>query len=116
MKKKNATFQEFKNQLKVEQLQKKHKNADPFPPGACVMSGDSTLNGTREGNLSKEQTVKLKRSLRASVEDIQDHALLIIRKKRRYMTIHAGTNHPSRSNSRKICSRFLQLKKDKFLT
>lgn len=80
------------------------------------MSGDSTLNGTREGNLSKEQTVKLKRSLRASVEDIQDHALLIIQKKPRYMTIHAGTNHPSRSNSRKICSRFLQLKKDKFLT
>ena len=33
--KENATFQEFKNQLNVEQLQRKHKNADPFPPGAC---------------------------------------------------------------------------------
>ena len=61
----------------------------------------------------KNKLVKVKRSLEATVEDIQHHALLIIRKKPRYMIIHAGTNHPSRSNSRKICSRFLQPKKDK---
>ena len=61
----------------------------------------------------KDKLVKVKRSLEATVEDIQHHALLIIRKKSRYMIIHAGTNHPSRSNSRKICSRFLQPKKDK---
>ena len=62
----------------------------------------------------KDKLVKVKRSLEATVEDIQHHALLIIRKKSRYMIIHAGTNHPSRSNSRKICSRFLQPRKDKF--
>lgn len=63
--KKNATFQEFKNQLNVEQLQRKHKNADPFPPGACLISGDSILNGIRKGNLSKEQTGKSKKISRS---------------------------------------------------
>ena len=60
----------------------------------------------------KNKLVKVKRSLEATVEGIQHHALLIIRKKPRYMIIHAGTN-PSWSNSKKICSRFLQPKKDK---
>lgn len=71
-------FQKYKKQLKVEQIQKEQWNADLYPPGTCVLLGHSILNRIVEGNLSKEQTVKIINFQEPTVEDIQPHILQII--------------------------------------
>ena len=71
-------FQKYKKQLKVEQIQKEQWNADLYPPGTCVLLGDSILNMIVEGSIYKEQTVKVINFQEATVKDIQLHILRII--------------------------------------
>ena len=51
---------------------------DIYPPGACVILGNSTLNGILEENLSNERPVKVRGFPGATVEGLQHHALSII--------------------------------------
>ena len=63
-----------------------------YPPNTCVLMGDSSLNGVIERNLSNNQSVKIRKFLRATVDNLRHHTPPIIRKQPKYLTIHAGTN------------------------
>ena len=112
--KKHATFQKYKNKLKVKQIQNEQQNADLYLLGTCVILGDWTLNWILEYNLSKEGTVRVGSFPGSTVEDIQHHVLVTVSRKLRYMIIHAGTNDVARSSSREISDKILQLRKEHY--
>ena len=76
----------------------------------CVLKGDSILNGVTERNLSNNQSVKVRKFPGATVDDLQHHALRIIRKQPKYLIIHAGTNDAVKFTSRDILNKLFQLK------
>ena len=71
--------------------------------------GDSMLNGVMEKNLSNDRSFKCRKSPRATVNDLQHHALAIIRKQPNILFIHAGTNDVVKFTSRDILKKLLQL-------
>ena len=72
--------------------------------------GDSILNGVIESNLSNDQSVKVKKFPRATVDDLRHHALPIISKQSKFLFIHARTNDAVIFTSRDIVNKLLQLK------
>lgn len=81
---------------------------DIYPPGACVILGNSTLNGILEENLSNERPVKVRGFPGATVEGLQHHALSIIWKKPKFIILYAGANDAVRTASRKNLNKLLQ--------
>ena len=72
--------------------------------------GDSILNGVIERNLSNDRSVKGRKFPGATINDLRHHALPIIRKQPKYLSIHAGTNDAAKFTSRDVLNKLLQLK------
>ena len=65
---------------------------DLYRRNTIVIAGDSIINGDIEDRLRrKNHEVKARNFPGANVEDIQHNLMPIIRKKPRYLIIHAGT-------------------------
>ena len=75
---------------------------DTYPPNTCVLIGDSILNGVIERNLSNDRSVKGRKFAGATINDLRHHALPIIRKQPKYLSIHAGTNAAAKFTSRDV--------------
>ena len=71
--------------------------------------GDSILNDVTERNLSNNRSVKVRKFLGATVDDLR-HVLPIIWKQPKYLIIYSGTNNAVKSTSRDILNKSLQLK------
>ena len=105
---KDVQFKEY--QRLPSEKKKLEEKPDTCAPNTCVLMGDSILNGVIERNLSNDRSVKVRKFLGATVDDLRHHALPIIRKQPKYLIIHAGTNDAVKFTSRDILNKFLQLK------
>ena len=72
--------------------------------------GDSVLNGLIEQNLSKQHNVRIRKFPGATADDLNYHEHSTIRKKLKHIIVHIGTNDTTRSASREILDKLLQLK------
>ena len=95
----------LKQQLEQVRLQKKMEfnnyqsqqrdnislDQDIYPPGTCVVMGDSVLNGLIEENLSKQHNVRIRKFPGATVYDLNYHVHPILRKKPKHIIVHTGT-------------------------
>ena len=79
---KDALLKKYQR-LHISKLEEK---PNTYPPNACVLMGDSILNGVIERNLSNDQSVKVRKFPGATDDDLQQHALPIIRYY--YLSIH----------------------------
>ena len=61
--------------------------------------GDSILNGLTEENLSKQDNVRIRKFSRATVDDLNYHAHLILCKKPKHNIVYIITNDATRSTS-----------------
>ena len=98
------------NKYQSQQRDKISQDQDIYPPGTCVIMGDSILNGLIEENLSKQHNVRIRKYPGAIVDDLNYHVHPILRKKPKHIIIHIGTNDATRSTSREILDKLLKLK------
>ena len=104
---KDVQFKEY--QRLHSEKKKSEEKPDTYPPNTCVLMGDSILNDVIERNLSNNQSVKVRKFPRATVDNLRQHALPIIRKQPKYLIIHAGTNNTVKFTS-DVLNKLLQLK------
>ena len=97
------------NNYQSQQRNKSSNDQDIYSPGACVIIGDSILNGLIEENLSKQHNVRI-RKFRGAVDDLNCNVHPILRKKPKHIIIHIGTNDALHSASREILDKLLKLK------
>ena len=72
--------------------------------------GDSILNGLIEEILFKQHNVRIRKFPGATVDDLNCHVHVILRKKPKHIIVHIGTNDATRSTSREILDKLLKLK------
>ena len=98
------------NKYQSQQRDKISQDQDIYPPGTCVIMGDSILNGLIEENLSKQHDVRIRKYFGATVNDLNYHVHPILRKKLKHIIVHIGTNDATRSTSSEILGKLLKLK------
>ena len=74
------------------------------------MMGDSILNVLFEENLSKQHNIRTRKFSGATVDDRNYHVHPILHKKPKHIFAHIGTNDATRSTSREILDKLLNLK------
>ena len=67
------------NNYQNQQRDKISNDQDNYPPGTCVIIGDSILNGLIEENLSKQHNVRIRKFPEATVDDLNYHLHPILR-------------------------------------
>ena len=75
---------------------------DSYPPGTYVVPENSVPNGTLERSPSNGWSVKVRTLSGATVEELWDCVLPIIRKKPKFVILHARTNATVRTNWEKF--------------
>ena len=104
-------YVQFKEYQRLHLGKKKsQENPDFYPPNTCILMGDSILNGVIERNLTNDWSIKVKKFPRATVNNLQHHALRITWKEAKYLIIHARINDTVKFTSRDILNKLLQLK------
>ena len=98
------------NNYQNQQRDKISNDQDNYPPGTCVIIGDSILNGLIEENISNQHNVRIRKFPGATVDDLNYHVHPILRKKPKHIIVHIGTNDATRSTSREILEKLLKLK------
>ena len=100
---------EYNNYLS-QQRDKISNDQAIYPPGTCVIMGDSTLSRLIDENLSNQHNVRIRKFPGAIVNDISYHVYLILRKKPKHIIVHIETNDATCSISREILDKLLKLK------
>ena len=63
-----------------------------WPANTVLIAGDSMLHGINEKRMSKKLNVKVRPHSGATIRDTFDHLKALLRKKPKYLIIHAGAN------------------------
>ena len=98
------------NNYQSQQRDKTSQDQDVYPPGTCVIMGDSILDGLSEENVSKQHNVRIRKFPGATVDDLNYHVHPILRKKPKHIIVHILANDATRSISREILDKLLKLK------
>ena len=69
------------NKYQSQQRDKISQDQDIYPPGTCVIMGDSILNGLIEENLFKQHKVRKRKFPGATVDHLNYHVHPILHKK-----------------------------------
>ena len=78
--------------------------------GTSVIVGDSIITGIDEKRLSKNRLVKVHHVRSATLSDINHYIIPILKKKRKVIILHVGTNDSVSRTSHEILDDLLQLK------
>ena len=84
------------NNYESQQRDKISNDQDIYPPGTCVIIGDSILNGLIEENLSKQHNIRIRKFPAAILDDLNYRVHPILCKKPKHIIIHIGTNDATR--------------------
>ena len=102
---------EYNNYLS-QQRDKISNDQAIYPPGTCVIIGDSIFSGLIEENISKQHNVRISKFPGAIVNDISYHVYLILRKKPKHifstLTIRSD-NGKTALTGRNLCDHLLDL-------
>ena len=107
---KKMEYNNYLNNYLSQQRDKISNDQAIYPPGTCVIIGDSIFSGLIEKNLSKQHNVRIRKLPRAIVNDINYHVYLILCKMPKHIIVHIGTNDAISSTSREILDKLLKLK------
>ena len=77
--------------------------------GTTLVCGDSILSGLREKRLHRNGMVKVRTFLGASIEDLRDHLVPLLRKKPQTIVMHIGTNNCSDESSEIVMGKLSSL-------
>ena len=83
---------------------------DTYPPNTFVLMGESIVNGGIERDLSRDWLVKVRKFLRATINNLPHHVLPTIWKQPKPLVIHAGTKDAVKFISGDILNKLLQFK------
>ena len=103
----STSLERNRNQTNNEECQGVHQ----WPRGTVAIIGDSMVSGLKEELLSnKKHQVKVRCCRGATVENMLDYVIPIVKQKPGYVVLHVGTNNAKDMTSRNILVKLLQLK------
>ena len=79
-----------------------------WPAVTCLIVGDPILTEIDEKRLSRNnQVVKVREFRCTAIDDLKHHPVTLLRKKRKHITLHTGTNDAVSKMSRQILDELL---------
>ena len=119
---KHEEYKEFMESTKSKSAEDKNDvncSEDPspenhfWPPGTCVIVGDSIITGIEENRFQNiGHKVKIFDYRGATIDDLHHHIIPLLKKKPDHLILHAGTNDAVSKTSRQILDDLLQLKNE----
>ena len=81
-----------------------------WAPGTTLIIGDSMIGGIRETQIAPRKNIKVRSFAGATVRDMKDYVLPLLRKKPSRILVHVGTNDAVQSSADEIVEKIVGLR------